>query len=469
MKVLFVNLPYPVRLTRRYMCTYVSATTMYPPYELMSVAGVVRANENYQIDFLDCVAEGLNEEVLFNHIEKNQPDVVLSLIGVDTFERDISIVNQMKVLFPSKMQVIFGHYPTLFTDEILQQSKVDIIIKGEPDIIMLELLDALRSHFDLNEIAGIGFRKHDGTICQSISKKRIANINSLPLPVHDLIDTSKYFEAFLPLPFGMIQTSRGCPFSCNFCVTTFGSLYVVKSPAQVLSELKIMISVQNIRSFRIIDDTFTIQKQRVIDICNLMIKEELNLKWTCLSRVDTINKTMLFKMKEAGCVRICFGIESGSQKVLDDYNKEFSVDNAKEVIEWCTEIGIETVGLFMTGLPNETEKDFQETLDFAKKSSLTFAGVGELTPYPGTDLFEIYKDQIEFNLFPYVLRFKDKSLSSNAIKRRSIFHKKFYWNFNRLMNIFIVALKNPKSLFLLIKNLYTARKYGTIFYPYLHE
>lgn len=469
MRVLFVNLPYPARFTRRYMCTYTSASSLFPPYELMSVAGEVRSKGKYEVRLIDCVAENLNNEYLNKYIDDFQPEVILSLIGLDSFERDIKAINAIKNKFPQIIQVGFGHYPTTFPEEILQKSSLDIIIKGEPDEVMSDVMDSINNPEKLNEIQGIAFKNLDGSIQISKGKKRILDLNNLAFPAHDLIDAKKYFEPFLSSPFGMIQTSRGCPYACNFCVTSYGKKYTVKSPKTVVDELLWMKQLHNIKSFRIIDDTFTIQKQRAIDICNLMIQENLNLKWTCLSRVDTLTEEMLKSMKEAGCIRIYFGLESGSEKILKLYNKGADIESAVKVLKWCSDLGIETVGLFMAGLPNETDEDFQETIDFAKKVDLTFAGVGELTPYPGTDLYEIYKKEIEFSLFPYQLKFINPKISNLAIERRNKFHKKFYFRASTYKKMTGIAIKNPFQFLGVMKNLYTARKYGTTLYPYLHD
>ncbi|MCO5233290.1 MAG: B12-binding domain-containing radical SAM protein [Chitinophagales bacterium] len=465
-KVLFVNLPFPARFTRRYMCTYTSATSLFPPYELMAAAGQVRNIENTEIEFIDCIADEIDELQLSKLIAKFQPDIMLSLVGMDSFEKDISCINYLKSNFPYIQQVIFGHYPTTFPKEIIKKSKVDIVIMGEPDITICDIVNSFKSK-DYTNVQGITYKRGNEIYVQQ--QKRIIDINHLALPTHDLIDATKYFEPFMPAPFGMIQTSRGCPFKCNFCVTTYGSKYTVKSPIKIIDELKWMIDLHQIKSFRIIDDTFTIQKKKVLDFCDLMIQNNLNLKWTCLSRVDTVTKEMLIKMKEAGCQRIYFGIESGSQEVLDYYRKDINRDKIKEAIQLCENIGIDTVGLFMTGLPTETEKDFQETLFLAKQLPLTFAGVGELTPYPGTDLYEKVKEFIDFSLFPYRLKFKEEKISSVSIKRRNIFHRSFYFRLNTLFKIIKTALKNPSTILPLIRNTYSSRKYSTVLYPFLHE
>ncbi|MCZ2393659.1 MAG: B12-binding domain-containing radical SAM protein [Chitinophagales bacterium] len=469
MKVLFINLPYHQQLTRRYMCTYVSATSLFPPYELMSAAGELREKTNVDVHLIDCIAGKINFDGLLLQIKHIQPQIILSLVGIDTFEHDIRLTDKIKEIFPSITNCIFGHYPTIFPSEILINSKTDIIIGGEPDIVMVDIINAYRKEINWSDILGISYRNSALEIKINPGKKRIKDLNMLALPAHDLINAKQYFEPLIPAPFGMIQTSRGCPFRCNFCVTSYGSKYTVKSAERIVEEIECMVKLHKIKSFRIIDDTFTIQKQRVIDICDLLISKKLNLKWTCLSRVDTLTEEMLIKMKDSGCQRIYFGIESGSQEILDYYKKDIKIDEVKKIVNLCSKIGINAAGLFMTGLPNESETQFNQTIQLAKDIPLSFAGVGELTPYPGTDLYNQLQSQIEFSLFPYRLNFKNKEISTTAIRRRTKFHRKFYFRIKIAFGILKSVLKSPIAVLQLIKHIIKAKGYGTRLYPYLHN
>lgn len=441
------------------MCTYVSTTSLFPPYELMSAAGEARRHGIADIALIDCIAEKWNSERLFKHIEESKPNIILSLIGVDSFENDILSINEQKKRFPETIQIVFGHFPSIFSEEILEKSLVDIVIQGEPDVIISDIINAIKNKQPLNDISSIAFRDEENDIQINSLKKRILDLNQLALPSHDLINGKKYFEPLMPTPFGMIQTSRGCPFRCNFCVTTYGKKYTVKSPERIIEELKWMIDLHNIKSFRIIDDTFTIQKNRVLEVCELMIQEKINLKWSCLSRTDTLTKEMLEKMRLAGCQRIYFGLESGNQEILNYYKKDISLKSTLEVLNWCQEIGIDTGGLFMTGLPHETEEMFQDTVNYALNLPLTFISIDKITPYPGTDLYNLLNDQIEFSLFPYYLKFKDKNLTQISIERSTKLHRVFYNRWTSVSKLLKIALNNPSTISPLLKKLYIARKY----------
>ena len=236
MNVLLLNLPFPARLTRRYMCTYVSATSLFPPYELLSVAGVAKAVKGMEVSVLDCVANEMDAKKLYNRLDAQIPDVILSLIGLESFEQDMNHVNSLKERYPETLQVVFGHYPTTFPSEILNNSSADILIKGEPDEVFGQLLSVLSENGDWTDVAGISYKK-DGMVIHTQDKGRIRQLDNLPMPAYELMDASKYFETLIPGPFALIQSSRGCPFTCNYCVTTFGSRFVSKSSESVIEEL----------------------------------------------------------------------------------------------------------------------------------------------------------------------------------------------------------------------------------------
>ena len=278
-------------------------------------------------------------------------------------------------------------------------------------------------------------------------------------PNISLLTSKNYFEPLMPQPLGIIQSARGCPYQCNFCVKSYGTKLTYKSESQILEEIIDWQENYGAKSIRFIDDTFTISESRVIKLCNLIKKENIKIPWTCLSRLDTLTERMALAMKEAGCKRIYFGIESGSQRILDLYEKGYNIKEAHQVINFCAKLGIETVGFFMTGLPDETEKDFEETLKFLRDSKLTFAGVGELTIYPGTALFGIYENDLEFSLFPYINKFKDPSVRITFNDRKQRFEKEFY-NLKKITQLSLKIMKQPKSSYNFGKNILSSKQKG---------
>jgi len=290
-----------------------------------------------------------------------------------------------------------------------------------------ELFDVIAGLQDPESVSGLAYRAN-GEIRIRNDQKRITAIDDLPLPAFELLPHDKYSEPGMPRPFGMIQSARGCPYACNFCVRSYGRRLTTKSPRQVVDEIRLLIDRHKIRSLRFIDDTFSANRERAIRICKEMVAAKIDLQWACLTRTDAVDAELLGEMKAAGCRRIYFGVESGSQRILDRYNKRIKKNEALAALLLCREVGLETSGFFMMGLPFETEEDFEETIEFARNARLTYAMVVPLTLYPGTELFDHHKEHVRFSLFPYVNTFRDKDLAKRWSDWERRFYRAFYFS-----------------------------------------
>lgn len=443
MRTLLLNLPYKNRIVRRYMCSYNSPNFLLPPIELLALGSIPKQWANDEVALYDAIAKDASIEETNAYIATYQPDIIISITGFETIDHDLEKVRSIKEHFPGVKYMLFGHYATQFANEILEKVPVDVIIKGEPDLIFTQIYSQLKTGEALDDVKGIAYRNSNGEIVNSPGDLRLPDPSALPMPAYELMDKDAYFEPFLPKPFGMIQSARGCPYQCNYCVKSFGTKLTTRTPEQILEEIKELQRLHGIRSLRFIDDTFTAIPARVIAICKLMIEEGIDIQWTCLSRADTLNEEMLEWMKKAGCRRIDIGMESGSQRILDFYNKRVIVEEALENIKLCKKVGIETLGWFIVGMPEETREDFELTVKFAQKSALTFAIVSELIPYPGTPLFPMLKDQIDFSLIPYKNDYKDPELNKRYHKWEKEFFFRFYFRPTYIFRTVGLAMKRP--------------------------
>lgn len=419
------------------MCSYVSPTSLFPPIELLSVATFLKKNK-INVKVVDCIEKSLGPEQVVPILEKFQPDFLITLIGFETFEIDIKNLDFFKSISPKTKQIGFGYYPTLFDQEIKQKSTLDFVVKGEPEDEIFKLIQ-------------------ESTISET---KTVSNFDfKKTIPDLNLLDSYNYFEPLMDAPLGVIQTARGCPYRCNFCVKSFGSRLNYKPVDLVLNEISDWVKIGKAKSIRFIDDTFTISENRVLEICDKITQHNLKISWSCLSRIDTLSQVMIEAMAKSGCKRIYFGIESGSQRMLDVYSKNYDIKKAHQIIDLCKKYNIETVGFFMTGLPVETDEDFEHTLRFIKQSSLTLVGIGQITLYPGTDLFETFKDQLEFKLFPYSNKFKDPSVYSTFEKRRKKFNSTFYLS-SKMLNVIKIGLLSPTHIFKTTGKILTSNSSG---------
>lgn len=428
-RTLLLNLPYRTGLVRRFRCSYPSPSpdTLLPPFELLSLGGIAREWKQSEVVLLDAVAERADLSAVCRRSAELAPDLIVTLTGFECFDNDVAAITAVKSACPQSRVLVFGHYPTLFPAEFLEHVPADCVILGEPELTFSRLFDCFRDGRDPAGLPGIALRRPDGSIAAGPPSDRVTDLDSLPMPAYDLARSRLYAEPFFPRPYGTIESARGCPFACTFCVRAHGRKLVVKSPDRVLAEIRYWIRAFGIRSLKFVDDTFTVQPDRVIEICRRMVQERFDLRWSCLSRADVVEEDMLDWMRKAGCRRICFGIESGSRRLLDVYRKAVDPEAVLAGIARCRRLGIETVGFFIVGAPGESREDLEESIEFALRSGLDYVLPGELSPYPGTVLFEQLRDQIEFSLFPHRLRFKDPRLEATQRQWKKIFYRRFYF------------------------------------------
>jgi len=409
------------------MCSYPSPESLFPQLELLYLGGIAREWKNAQVEYVDAIAEEIGSEEVDNRIEHFLPDMIVTITGFECFEEDINEINRLKERFPNTTLIAFGHYPTHFADEILPKARMDYLMLGEPDLVYSDLYDALQGDKPLSDINGIAYRDENSEVVMQGRDSRIPDPNVLPMPAYDLMPYDKYFEPMLARPYAMMQTARGCPYQCTFCVKSFGTKLTTMTPERILEEIRFLKEHHHIKSLRFIDDTFTINKKRIIKLCKMMVDHNVDIEWTCLSRTDNLQDDLLYWMSKAGCKRIYFGLESGSQRILDAYKKGIKVEEAIENLKMCKKHGIETVGFFMSGYPEETEEDFEKSIDFAIRADLTYASFNPITPYPGTALFEELRDHVAFSILPYKNEFKNaREINQTFARRKKEFYRRFY-------------------------------------------
>ena len=270
---------------------------------------------------------------------------------------------------------------------------MDVIIRGEGEKTIVELMKALQEGPDLmDQVLGITYRKGN-CIKSNPTRPPILGLDSLPFPAFNLLPMEKYR---LHPPFGRrtpampIITSRGCPYRCIFCSkSVFGKKYRANSPSYVVDEILFLKQKFGIEEIKFYDDSFTLDRKRIFEICRLLKKEKIDIEWTCETRVNLVDSDLLSVMKDAGCYMIEYGVESGVQEILCNLKKDITLKETVEAFDSTHKLGIETVAYFMLGAPEETVETISKTIEFAKKLDPDFAQFSILTPLPGTELFDL--------------------------------------------------------------------------------
>lgn len=365
-----------------------------PPLGLAMIAAVLMEN-GYDVKILDLPALGLSEDILPEIVSKEKPDVVGITALTPAIDEAIKTAELVKKTDSNVPIVLGGAHGTILPEETLRSAPaIDVVVRGEGEQTMLELVKALDEDrmAGLNDVRGITYRSGE-FIRSNPERAPILDLDSLPFPAFHLLSMDKYR---LHPPFGQrlpampIITSRGCPYRCIFCSkSVFGSKYCGNSADYVIAEIQLLIEKFGIKEIKFYDDVFTLDKKRIISLCNKLKELDLDIPWTCETRVNLVNDKLLKIMKDSGCYMIEYGIESGNQTILNNLRKDITLEQIIDAFKLTQAAGIDTVAYFMIGSPGETPDTIRDTIDFAKKIDPDFVQFSLTTPYPGTDLYDL--------------------------------------------------------------------------------
>lgn len=341
---------------------------------------------NYTIKFIDMVAEMMTVEKLLEFIKDSKPTV----IGFTALTVQINaagfIANEIKKLFPDIVIGVGGIHATVMPKETLEEfQSLDFAVCGEGEYVIADILKNVYKKKSISAIRGVITRgKND------VSHERINNIDDLPFPAWEEMDLSKYGGIYphrtkLELP---VWTSRGCPFSCIFCVRPLGRNRKHRSIDSIISEIERNIEVFGCESIAFIDETFVVNGQWSSQLFNAMIERGINKKiiWSCETRLDVVSPELFNLMKKAGCYYVFFGLESGDDAMLKRCGKNFTTSQMKDAVRWAKDAGIIPSGSFIIGLPGETEDTVKKSIALAQELNLYSVTFPIAVPFPGTVL-----------------------------------------------------------------------------------
>ncbi len=358
----------------------------FPSLGLGYIAAVLEKG-GHEVDYLDIDALNIQDASLRAHFSSLSPEMIGITCNSPTYNEARKVARLAKEASPQSFTLLGGPHLDVYPLESIDHPEFDAGIYGEGEQAILELTDALESRSGFEKVNGLIY-KAEGKIIVNPPRQPFKNLDSLPFPARHLTPIEKYVTPKSKRnPYTTLITSRGCPFKCFYCRPVQGDIFRARNPDSVVAEIRECVDTLGIQEIQFYDDSFTISKQRVNAICESLIRENLDFIWDCRTRVDLVDKPLLAKMREAGCERVRYGVESGNPRMLSIMKTGLTLDRVEEVFAWSKELGMETLGFFMLGTMGETMAEIQDTISFAKALRPTHIRFSITTAYPGTEMY----------------------------------------------------------------------------------
>ena len=365
-----------------------SRTASFFPRALGHIAKIL-LDSGHTVKVLDIYAHQYKDEEVIRKLKETDYDVA----GISAMSTQYNYAKwlafQLKSLDKNKKIIVGGALATFSPRVVLENTDIDMCVIGEGENTAVELFNNLENP---DTVKGVSF-KRDGQIITTPPREYIKDLDTIGFPAYDLFPMDIYFKNSLLLGFnGVVKLKtaniicgRGCPFNCNFCSRVFKGLRL-RSVDNIIGEIKYLKEKYQIEGIFFNDDTIIVNKQRMHELCDKILP--LNLKWNCQGRVNNVDMDLLLHMKTSGCMAVGYGIESGSQKILNNMNKRVTVKRAEEAIRDTVKAGLYPIIQLMFGYPGETKETIQETIDFFKRVDNPGDELTPVTPLPGTQLWD---------------------------------------------------------------------------------
>jgi anaerobic magnesium-protoporphyrin IX monomethyl ester cyclase len=381
--VTLVNPPYP------------EGAHQHPPFIPLGIGYLAAVLEKncYQVDVIDCQALRITHEQCRTELSKRNPDVIGMTSTTLTYKSAAQIAKIAKEVNPNCITMIGGSHVSFWDENALKEfPQLDVIVRKEGENTLLELMQRIEGGKSYYDVVGTTCRKGK-EIVRNPDRPYIQNLDELPFPAHHLFPLehlNKYGVVIFP-----VYTSRGCTFWCNFCsaVRMFGRGYRMRSPKNVVDELEHLVKTFGAKQFTFYDDAFSVDQNRVREICQEINNRNLKIKWDCETRVDMVTRELLQTMKDAGCIAVWFGVEAGSQMVIDAMGKGYTLEKIKKAFKMAKEVGLMTVASVVLGFPEETRETAKETTKFIEELDPDDVGYYIATPYPGTPMHDLVTEK----------------------------------------------------------------------------
>lgn len=419
-----------------------------PPLSLAFLAGPLK-QAGHKVRIIDLQIPNVRQQ--WETIFYSGP---VDIVGISSMTPQVKQAHEtakkIKDSLPDIPVIAGGAHPTLLPKQTLNEFEAfDIVVIGEGEDTIIELVSSLENKMDISAVRGIAYRG-DGEVIMTPARPRILDLDTLPNP-HEHYDFDFYRNnnsfGFTDNCVSMV-VSRGCPYNCRFCATKnfWTRRYICKSTDGVINEIRYVLE-RGAEGVVFRDSTFNINKRWVHELCEKILKEKLRLKWAINARVNLVEYELFRYMKKAGLDTVYFGVESGSQKILDFYGKGITLKQTEKAFEICRKLKIHTGAYFMLGALPETREDMELTYQFVKKLKPTFSLVFLFMPLPGSELYQYYIDQ--GYRFDYSSIRSDKAVFPSAgltAEKLEMIRGKWYHDFNKKPNLLVRGINSVMEI-----------------------
>jgi len=409
---------------------------IWPQVSLAQLAAML--HPDYSVQVIDAIATHMGWAEFAELLRQCRPRYYVTQVTAPTLTNDMYGTLLARAL--GARTIAFGTHVTPMAVETMEAfPSLDFVLRFEPELTLRELIDALEDHESpswvrnllqesdptceptgsvsggsagMSTCKGLVWRK-DGEVVVNPDRPFIPDLDHLPLPMHHLLPLDRYRMPMLRGPYAFVVTSRGCPAGCRFCIkhVTYQQSVRVRSPENIMEELRVLLEL-GVRNVHMYADLFTVSREQVVGLCDLILREGLTLRWTCNSRVDYVDQEMLRLMGRAGCWLISWGIESADEGILKRVHKGYRPGQAATALRWAKAAGIKNWGYFIIGLPGETEETIQQTIDLSKRLPLDLALFHIAAPHPGTPF---YREVVESGWLRPDVRWEDVDMDRSTV------------------------------------------------------
>ncbi|MBL7156556.1 MAG: cobalamin-dependent protein [Candidatus Omnitrophica bacterium] len=363
-------------------------TGIVPPLGLLYIAASVKRWTDWDVEFVDCVAERLNYGQIQERIKRSKPDAVGITAMTHSLIDCLRTARLTKKINPLIKVIFGGPHVHLYPKETIGFNCVDYVVLGEGEYTIAKLLNLWNDEDSLKEIKGFCFKTKKGDVVCNTSSNLIEKLDDIPHPDRAMIKNKRYFSSVLGSGITTMISSRGCPYKCTFCDRPhLGKNFRSRSAGDIVDEMEECIKAGAVK-IMFYDDTFNVDRKRVFEVCREIKQRGVKVIWSIRARIDCVDLEMLKALKSAGCKMINYGVESGNDRVRRRLGKNIAKEKIRSVFKLSKNTGIHTAAYFMFGCPGEMLPDMLETIKFAKQLNPEYCHFTILIPFPGTPLYE---------------------------------------------------------------------------------